>query len=175
MKIKAGYNFENRIQGRFQRMNATDIPLCQKFIKVIVIREVIQVEVSQLREEINRIRAETNFNTQPAIQDLDTTALEKVNVETQAGAQLAIERVGEFIKTVGSRRAELGAEMKGLESRISNLSTERLNLVAAESRIRDLDIGGAVTELKSSQLRQQVGISILADVLRSGALVDLLG
>ena len=138
-------------------------------------RQNIQVEVSQLREEINRIAKGASFNRHPVDVNLDLTSLEEVNVETQTGAQSSINKVGEFIDSVSSRRAQVGAETRGLESRVRNLSSERVNLISAESRIRDADIGEAITELKTNQLRQQVGVSILSDVLRSGSVVDLLG
>jgi flagellin len=138
-------------------------------------RQVIQEEIGQLRQEIGRIARETRFNVQPAIGDLDLTPLEQVSAVTQTGARRAVEEVGKFIETVSARRAGIGAEMRALESRVRSLSSGQLNLIAAESRIRGLDVGEAIIELRTSLLRQQIGISSLADVLRPGAVLDLLG
>ena len=136
-------------------------------------REVIQEEIGQIREEINRITRDTLFNRQPAIGDLSPSQLERVNVTTQAGAQNAVESLEEFIETVSSRRGEIGAQTRTLEARVKSLSTQQLNLTAFESRIRDVGIGQAISELKTSQIRGQIGVTVLGKILKAGTQIDL--
>ena len=59
-------------------------------------------------------------------------------------------------------RGQLGATESRLEVTISNLQVARENFLAAESRIRDVDVASEAAELTRFNILQQAGASILA-------------
>ncbi|MDD5759954.1 MAG: flagellin [Desulfobulbaceae bacterium] len=67
-------------------------------------------------------------------------SLSEVNVLTDQGAQTAMEIADAAMTQVDRMRADVGSRQNQLASTISNLSTSRINTLAAESTIRDLDI-----------------------------------
>lgn len=89
------------------------------------------------------IGANEGQTTRLAINEMDTTALniDSVDVKTQSGAESAIEAINSAIEKVSSERSKLGAIQNRLEHSINNLGTSAENLIAAESRIRDVDYG----------------------------------
>lgn len=89
-------------------------------------------------------------------------SLENVSVNSISGANDAIQRVDNALTTVNGIRSELGAIQNRFQSTISNLSTETVNLSAANSRIKDADFAKETAELSRTQVLQQAGISVLA-------------
>ncbi len=63
-------------------------------------------------------------------------------------------------KIVG-QRAEIGAQIVSLSEAANDASIQYINQTAAESSIRDLDVGAATTELVKEQILTQVGTSVL--------------
>ena len=66
------------------------------------------------------------------------------------------------IKNVSSARSTLGAVQNRLEHRLTNLATYQENLVASESRIRDVDMASEMVNFTKLQILQQAGTSMLA-------------
>ena len=95
---------------------------------------------------------------------LDTTSMEidDITVATFDDAQKAITKLDMALETISKARATAGAQMNRLEYTISNLNTTRENMVAAESRIRDLDIAQASTDLAAQQVVLQSATAMLA-------------
>ena len=63
---------------------------------------------------------------------------------------------------MSSSRSKLGAVQNRLEHRLNNLSTYQENLVASESRIRDVDMASEMVNFSKLQILQQAGTSMLA-------------
>ena len=124
----------------------------------------LQKELVQLRDEVDRISGNTEFNTQKLLDGsvesftfhiganseqsieleigkMDSTELsiEATDISTQEGADAAIEAIQGAIDSVSGERSKLGAVQNRLEHTINNLGTSSENLTAAESRIRDVD------------------------------------
>jgi flagellin len=59
-------------------------------------------------------------------------------------------------------RGGLGSSESRLLSAISNLQVARENLLAAESRIRDVDVATEAAELTRLNILQQTGAAVLA-------------
>ncbi len=59
-------------------------------------------------------------------------------------------------------RADFGAVQNRLEHRLNNLATYQENLVASESRIRDVDMASEMVNFTKLQILQQAGTSMLA-------------
>ena len=95
---------------------------------------------------------------------LDTVGMgiEGVNVATFDGAQKALSKLDMALEQISAARATAGAQMNRLEYTINNLNTTRENMVSAESRIRDLDIAQASSDLAAQQVLLQSATAMLA-------------
>jgi flagellin len=75
---------------------------------------------------------------------------------------LSLSDIDNAISEVSDVRATFGSVQNRLEHRIANLASYQENLVAAESRIRDVDMAKEMVEFTKSQILQQAGTSMLA-------------
>jgi flagellin len=75
---------------------------------------------------------------------------------------VAVEAIDGMIKNVSTLRSTFGAIQNRLEHRLANLSTYQENLVASESRIRDVDMASEMVNFTKLQILQQAGTSMLA-------------
>jgi flagellin len=75
---------------------------------------------------------------------------------------LKVEDIDTAIKNVSTARSTFGAVQNRLEHRLANLSTYQENLVASESRIRDVDMASEMVNFTKLQILQQAGTSMLA-------------
>ena len=87
---------------------------------------------------------------------------DKPNVDTYARANATITAVQNAINKVSSQRSALGAIQNRLEHTIANLDNVAENTQAAESRIRDLDMGSEMVEYSKNNILAQAGQSMLA-------------
>jgi flagellin len=78
------------------------------------------------------------------------------------------------ISTVGTARATIGAQMVALQYQAANDQTAGLNLTAAESNIRDLDVAQATTDFARDQILSSIGISVLSNTTNMAASVERL-
>ena len=83
-------------------------------------------------------------------------------VSTAAQSLAAIALVDTAIDKVSTTRSRFGAAMNRLEITTNNLSTERLNLSAANSRIRDVDVADETATMSRNQVLVQAATSIVA-------------
>ncbi len=146
-------------------------------------RTAIQSEVNQLGSEIERIGASAEFNGTNLLSSVTTISFqvgsddgESITVSTislgsslgttyvqltQAGAT-DISEIDAAIDKVSAQRATFGAVQNRLEYTLNNLATYRENLVASESRIRDVDMAAEMVNFTKLQILQQAGTSMLA-------------
>jgi flagellin len=82
-------------------------------------------------------------------------------------ATLSIKQIDDAISEISSKRADFGAVQNRLEHRLNNLSTYQENLVASESRIRDVDMASEMVNFTKLQILQQAGTSMLAQANQS--------
>jgi flagellin len=154
-------------------------------------RAAIRSEASALSSEIIAIRDKTQFNGldlldgSPATLNFQVGAndgevvsvttgsisaaagmTEVVTGATYAGdaafTALTLADVDNAIKEISSSRSEFGAVQNRLEHRLANLATYQENLVASESRIRDVDMAAEMTKFTKLNILQQAGTSMLA-------------
>jgi flagellin len=159
----------------------------------------LQDEVDQLIEEIDRIAADTEFNTMTLldgslsgvdlqvganegqtieldIPNMDAGAIGADGVDLTSDPAGAISDLDAAIENVSAGRAELGAIQNRLESTVANLGVTVENLTAAESRIRDADIAFETTEFTRNSILVQAGTAILAQAnLAPQNVLSLLG
>ncbi len=93
-----------------------------------------------------------------------------------AFSALTLDTVDEAIKNVSNARSTFGAIQNRLEHRLNNLSTYQENLVASESRIRDVDMAQEMVNFTKLGILQQAGTSMLAQANQSPqSVLSLLG
>ena len=153
-------------------------------------RGYINTEFAALKTEIDRIANVTEFNgvfltngvtTNVVVQvgiknnssnDQITVGLQDANiaqlaltsnvVNTEAAARTAIDALDIALDTINTSRADYGAAQNSLSSALHNLESYTENLVAAESRIRDVDFAAETADLTRNSIFQQAGVAILA-------------
>jgi flagellin len=78
------------------------------------------------------------------------------------GALAALGIIDDALSIVSTERAKYGASMNRLDTTISSIETMRLNLSAANSRIRDVDVATETATMAKNQVLSQAGVSVLA-------------
>ena len=98
------------------------------------------------------------------IGDMGANALNvnNISVATQDGANDAINKLDDAIKTVSTQRAKLGAVQNRLEHTVNSLNTANENMTASESQIRDTDMASEMIKYTKSNILQQASQSMLA-------------
>ena len=97
-------------------------------------------------------------------------------VSTPEAAQKTLQYIDEFIQTVDSKRAALGAIQNRMESTIRNQSSISENESDARSRIRDTDFASETAALTQNQIIQQASQTILTQAnQRPTVALNLLG
>jgi flagellin len=79
-----------------------------------------------------------------------------------AFSDVDLDEIDSAIKNVSSKRSDFGAVQNRLEHRLNNLATYQENLVASESRIRDVDMAAEMVNFTKLGILQQAGTSMLA-------------
>jgi flagellin len=155
-------------------------------------RGFINKEVQQLRSEIDRIAATTEFNGRKLLvgegdkleiqvglnnspeldrfvydtQKLNVTGaalgVADVNTETKEASQQNLEKIDNAIRMLSENRSEVGALQNRLASSVSNIAIYEENLSAAKSRIFDVDLATETSELTKSNILTQAGTSVLS-------------
>ncbi|EJL7847939.1 flagellin [Vibrio parahaemolyticus] len=102
--------------------------------------------------------------------------VDKIDISTVGGAQMAVGILDDAMKTVDSSRAELGAYQNRFNHAINNLDNIHENLAASNSRIQETDYAKETTQMVKQQILQQVSTSILAQAKQAPNLaLTLLG
>ena len=138
----------------------------------------INKELDELGKEIKSIIDNTNFNGKNVFTSSVDIAIShdagvKLNiaVATDVVAKLStaslsntstVANVEEMITTVNTQRAVYGSQQNRLEHTINNLGTTSENLVAAESRIRDVDMAKEMMEMTKNNILSQAAQAMIA-------------
>ncbi len=85
-----------------------------------------------------------------------------VSAADTAFSAVSIDNIDSAIQNVSTARSTFGAVQNRLEHRLNNLSTYQENLVASESRIRDVDMASEMVNFTKLNILQQAGTSMLA-------------
>jgi flagellin len=90
------------------------------------------------------------------------TSIGSSHVSTVTMARNALAVVDAALSDISGVRGDLGAAQNRLAITVRNLATQRENLSAANSRIRDVDVAKETVEMTRSQILMQAGVSVLA-------------
>jgi flagellin len=85
-----------------------------------------------------------------------------IAIDTKSGAISALPSLSTAIDTKDSYRAKMGYMMNRLESAVSIVNIQAENLLAAQSRISDVDTATESAAMTRNQVLAQAGIAILA-------------
>jgi flagellin len=91
----------------------------------------------------------------------------KIDISSQAGAQVAITALDAALKSVSLNQARLGAFQNRLDQVVSNLTTMNQNMSASRSRVQDADYATETTNLAKSQIISQAATAMLAQANQS--------
>ncbi|MCW3013917.1 MAG: flagellin FliC [Solirubrobacterales bacterium] len=141
----------------------------------------IQTEVNNLASEIARIGTAAKFNGinvlsstssvtfQVGANDNEVISVAMVSLATTVGTSFAtlssstvLTDIDAAIDNVSAARSTFGAVQNRLEHTLSVSAATQENLVAAESRIRDVDMADEMTKLTKNQILTQAGTAMLA-------------
>lgn len=161
-------------------------------------RTQIQVEVSQLIEEIDRIATSAEFNRMKMLTGtfakdskvgsmffhvgansnqrirvfIATIGSKSLNLSEAAGTKRSISTVGQANAMIGyvdlaleqlnRQRADLGSYYNRMENTIKSLTLSYENMMAADSRVRDVDMAAQMVEYTKDQILLQTGTAMLA-------------
>lgn len=84
------------------------------------------------------------------------------NVLSAHSAKTALDNLQKAIEMKDSTRADLGATQNRLSATIENISIQKENLQAAESRISDVDVATEMTEFNKQQILANAAVSMLS-------------
>jgi flagellin len=162
-------------------------------------RSFIDLEVQQLKNEMQRISETTRFGSVKLLDgsganyefqvdinnddfadrigfdaseqnvQIGELGVDGFDFSSKDGAREALEGIEEAQVTVNGHRATLGAIQNRLISTTESLSNAVENFSAANSRIRDTDIAESSADLARNQVLQQASIGVLAQANQSTA------
>lgn len=141
----------------------------------------IQTEVNALASEIERIGTSADFNGtkllnatgtvsfQVGANDSEIISVSTISLGSTVGTFItgmssttALSSIDAAIDAVSSARSTFGAVQNRLEHSLNRAAAYQENLVAAESRIRDVDMADEMTKLTKYQILQQAGTAMLS-------------
>jgi flagellin len=143
----------------------------------------IQTEVNQLASEIERIGTTADFNgikllngagtitIQVGANDGEVISIPTISLGSSVGTAAFslsaanatdITEIDAALDAISAARSTFGAVQNRLEHTLSVQAAYQENLVAAESRIRDVDMAEEMTKLTKDQILQQAGTAMLA-------------
>ena len=93
---------------------------------------------------------------------IDVGSTTTLDAASGAFNSLKVEDIDDMITNVSTARSTFGAVQNRLDHRLNNLATYQENLVASESRIRDVDMASEMVNFTKLQILQQAGTSMLA-------------
>jgi flagellin len=163
-------------------------------------RSFIDKEMQQLKSEVNRIAAGTEFNGRKLLNgegnaldiqigtgnnaELDRFSYDPsktavgaealgiagLSTATKESSQQNLEQIDQAIMKLNENRAELGALQNRLGSAVTSLNIYDENLSGAKSRIADVDMANETAEMMKRNILTQAGTSVLSQANSSSQL-----
>ncbi|TGL59447.1 flagellin [Leptospira sarikeiensis] len=172
-------------------------------------RKLVQLEVDQLIEEVDRLGKSAEFNKirplsgayskdsknpiqlhvgpnqneklEIFVDAMNAGALQletngkKQTLSTPASSNAMIGILDNAIQKVNKQRSDLGAYYNRLEITAEGLQSNYINMVSAESRVRDADMAEHIVDYTKNQILTKSGVAMLAQAnMRPEQVVKLL-
>lgn len=131
----------------------------------------LELEMTELGEEIGNIIDNTTFNGRPinavidvalTDSDTDTTPIGAAITDPALDDESSTSEIEAAITSINTARSTLGAHQNRLESVSRNLDSTVENLQAAESRIRDTDMAKEMMNFTKNNILLQSATAMLA-------------
>jgi flagellin len=146
----------------------------------------IQVEISQLIDEIDRVASHAQFNGMNMLtgrfarmsgENVVTSSMWfHIGANMDQRERVAIGVVDTALKAISKQRADLGAYQNRLEHAARGLAVGAENMQASESRIRDADMAKEMVEFVKDSILVQSATAMLAQAnTRPQVVLRLLG
>lgn len=162
-------------------------------------RSLIQTEISQLKDEVQRIAKSTRWNSTSLLDGstpnfdfqigifstesdqiafdatknvgtLDALGLTDMDFSKKDSARSSISAIETAQQNVNAMRANLGALQNRMTSTVDTLAITEENLAAANSRIRDTDVASSTSDMARNNVLLQAGTATLAQANQSTTL-----
>ncbi|WP_409477934.1 flagellin [Pseudobdellovibrio sp. HCB154] len=159
-------------------------------------RSLIQTEISQLKDEVQRIAKSTRWNSTSLLDGstptfdfqigifstesdqiafdatknvgtLDALGLTDMDFSKKDSARSSISAIETAQQNVNAMRANLGALQNRMTSTVDTLAITEENLAAANSRIRDTDVASSTSDMARNNVLLQAGTATLAQANQS--------
>ncbi len=153
-------------------------------------RGFIDMEFTQLKEELDRIAKTTSFGSRPLLKgdtqsyefqvgirageenrinytnSTDTTAdalgVSGLSISDKGEARDSLEDIDEGLTKIAQARAQFGAVQSRLESAEDFLSRHSINIAEAHSRVADANIPEAISRARKNEVLQQYQAQVLS-------------
>ncbi|MBR2401529.1 MAG: flagellin FliC5 [Lachnospiraceae bacterium] len=163
------------ITEQLQRMRELAVQASNTAVMTDSDRANIQMEIDQLKQGISDIATQTTFNTKPLLDgsnqelnimrdgngngssiELPNAMLQELGIaDFDVTGDFNIEDIDKALEKVSAGRSKVGAQTNALEYAYNYNKNTGLNTIGAKSRLEDLDIPQAISDLKKNQLLQE--------------------
>lgn len=148
-------------------------------------RSLLDKEFQALKDEINTIVSDSNFNGQALFSEqnqqlqtgseagqitelagadlvslLKDTSFSELSIANQSGLQQATQALGSISEGLSEFQAETGASINVLASQSERLADQIINTESSRSRIEDADIAKEISNLSQNDIKNQVDIAL---------------
>ncbi|MDD2710392.1 MAG: flagellin [Verrucomicrobiae bacterium] len=104
----------------------------------------------------------TNYNLSIANASQDISGLNGIDISDTTKALAAMTKVNESIQNLVSSQAKVNADVEALDYYSENLSTNKINIATANSRIKDLDYAEESTNSSRNSILNRASDAMLA-------------
>lgn len=163
------------ITEQLQRMRELAVQASNTAIMTDADRSAIQAEIDQLKQGISDISNQTTFNTKELLDgtydkfqiatdangnaktvNAVNTTLQELGIEDfDVTKDFDVQAIDDALAKVSEGRSKVGAQTNALEFAYNNSTNTRLNHTTGKSRLEDLDIPKAISDLKKKQTLQE--------------------
>jgi len=131
-------------------------------------QEALQKSMDNTVQSYNNVQNSASFGTQKLFDGSDGSVADlkpmtSIDISSPEKAQEAVEQIDQKMNEVSELRGEIGSKQKNdLEARRNNLETELVNLTAAESAVRDVDMAKEYANFVNKEIQLKASMAILA-------------
>lgn len=131
-------------------------------------QEALQRSMDNAVQSCNNVQNSASFGVQKLFDGSDGSVADlepvtSIDISSPEKAQEAVDQIDQKMNEVSELRGEIGSKQKNdLEASRNNLETELVNLTAAESAVRDVDMAKEYANFVSKEIQLKSSMAILA-------------
>lgn len=124
--------------------------------------DLVTIDVTQLQGLESAIQAVSDLQLVPEENITDAFGAATLGTGEEGGTNGILSTLDDGLSRIAEYRATLGSVQARLNSTITNIDISSENLLAAQSRIRDVDYAQELAKFTQSQILSSAGISVLS-------------